>query len=268
MKRLWFYLSQPFILLIIVVLALLLVGAISYPSLMAMLNSTPMATSTPTATPTSSTTTQVITETPSATLSPTSANTPDVEATQTALAGLVAEGVFGTQTAEARKWTPTPTVTLRPTWTTTSTRAPTLTATPLPTSASPASLASSATFVYAAPTDLVVSSAGDNNFSFNWNWNGSLKVNEFFELRIWSGDGPHWGGAEPTKDLATTVDMHILARGQISPPKSGEWLWEVRNPLRTDLQDATSFCAGVAVITKEPYTSLSPESNAVCWNWP
>ncbi len=109
MKRFFFYLSQRSILLSIVVLALLLVGGISYPTLMAMLNSTPMATSTPTATSTSSTTTQVITETPSAILSPTSANTPDVEATQTALAGLVAEGVFGTQTAEATKGTPTST---------------------------------------------------------------------------------------------------------------------------------------------------------------
>lgn len=128
-----------------------------------------------------------------------------------------------------------------------------------------ASGVSSGAMTYAAPSRLKSASIGDNKFSFNWTWTGSLKENEFFELRIWSGDGPHWGGAEPTKDVTAVVDMSILARGEhVSGPDRFEW----RNPVRMDLGTATSFCASVVVITKEPYASLSPESNAACWNWP
>jgi uncharacterized caspase-like protein len=125
------------------------------------------------------------------------------------------------------------------------------------------------TFLYTAPTNLRFSQT-DNKVSFSWEWNNLLKENEFFELRIWSGSGPHWGGAEPTKAFETTVDMFLLARSDAEwrdEQAPNGFLGGARDAQRPDLEGATSFCASIAVITKEPYASLSPESNAVCWNW-
>jgi serine/threonine protein kinase len=65
---------------------------------------------------------------------PTPTGTPNVGATETALAALILEGVSGTQTAESQKWTPmptdTPTPTLTPTHTPTQKPTPTWTPTP------------------------------------------------------------------------------------------------------------------------------------------
>jgi Tol biopolymer transport system component/predicted Ser/Thr protein kinase len=140
-------------------------------------------------------------------------------------------------------------------------------AAPKPTAVPPVSSEPSGALVYAAPTNLVVKPASGNNISFSWRWNGSLQETEFFELRIWSGDGPHWGGVEPTKDHSAVVDMFILARAEYDPSRTSWEEHKWRDPLRPDLVNATRFCAAVAVITKEPYTSLSPESNTFCWDW-
>jgi serine/threonine-protein kinase len=181
---------------------------------------------------------------------------------------------------------PPPTPTQTPTATQTPTQTPvtptsTSTPTKTPTSPSPTVMRSESSptptevisssptsgFSYVAPTNLTFDQV-DNKVFFYWNWDNLLKQDEFFELRIWNGDGPHWGGAEPTKAFETTVDMFLLARSSAEyKSQPGIFIGGARDALRPDLVGATSFCAGVAVIIKEPYTSLSPESNIVCWDW-
>ena len=171
--------------------------------------------------------------------------------------------------APTKKPTPTRTPTRKLTPTRTPTRKSTSTGTPTPTPIT-VSNNSDNKFLYEFPVSLRMKDLGimsaekvcgcgeglyDRVLEFTWNWDGNLQENEYFELRIWKPDGPHWGAAPATKDKKVQLAIGVL---------SGHT--EVSTN-RGDLHDATRLCASVAIITTEPYVSLSSESTSTCWNY-
>lgn len=98
MNRMWAYLlsHRAIFIGVAIPVVVLLIGGLNYPTLTSWLNSTPIPISTPTQK------SLLVEPAPPPTF------TPDVKATETSIAGVVAEGIFGTQTAEAENWTPVP----------------------------------------------------------------------------------------------------------------------------------------------------------------
>ena len=89
---------------------------------------------------------------------------------------------------------------------------------------------------YPAPV-LVQPEAGagsGSNVTFSWRWNGTLKDNEYFDLRMWRAGEDHRQGVVDCKTTPRVSNLNgeyvvstsITKVGAIDRP-AGEWYWSV-----------------------------------------
>lgn len=209
-----------------------------------------------------------VTHTPNLTIIRTPIHTRDAAATQTAIADMVAQGVFGTQTVEAEKWTPTPTVTpipliavntatSIPTLIQSSTNTPSSTNTtlsePTPTvtaeSVDPKSTNEMVTPILESPSDGDSKQTGFDT-TFEWKWNGELLQDQGFEILVWQGDETHFGAFD-TRDVTNQVK---------SSNNVYQFTGKLKGAYSVTLHGSGEYKWAVAVVKLDPYERIIESS--------